>query len=248
MPTMNVRSRGGSIYDESIYGHTTFGAPITKKTNVFTLDIPVNPGLAGLATLGKDAADYYNEGKRYVARYDMMIANIARIASATARDDFAKQIGSAKEAGTRILGWLISSGSPAYYATEVRDYVIRAEAPPYSAVNPNYLAFTKRRAINRVEGLHKAISSLEPKVEEAMKIHGVLAPDKTAEYQKSLDELRAQIAKLQAKEGAEGGAPVAPGAPGAPQAVTETPKWVVPVAIGGGAIILLGAFYFLSRK
>ena len=245
MPTMNARNRGGSLYDESIYGHTTFGAPITKKTNVFTLDIPVNPGLAAL---GKDAADYYNDGKRYIGRYDMMIINIASIRSVAAQEELGKQIGSAKEAGTRILGWLISSGSPAYYATEVRGYVMDAEKPPYSVANPNYLAFTKRRAIKRVEGLGSALKALEPKVEEAMKVHGVLPPDQTAEFEARLKALQAQIAKLQAKEGAEGGAPVAPGAPGSPQAVTELPKWVIPVVIGGGAIILLGAFFFLSRK
>jgi len=243
---VNSRSRAGSIFDESIYGATAFGMPVIKKSNVFTLDIPV----AGFGALGKDAADWYNDAKRYIGRYDTMIMNIARIASSSARDEFAKAIGSAKEAGSRFLGIRLSSGSPAYYANEVRSYVMDAEKPPYSAANPNYLEFTKRRAPNRVAGLGDALKALEPKVDAAMKLHGVLSPDKSAEYEKNLNELRAQIEKLQAKEGGAGGtpAPATPAGNGKRETVMVTPGWVLPVVIGGLAVVGIGAYFLMQKK
>jgi len=236
----------------SIFGMSDFGAPVARRLSVFS--DAENVFSEGMGFLGADAGNVYGDALRYMDSYDKMLVNIARIASESARADLAAQIGSAKEAGTRILGWLISGGSPAYYATEVRSYLMDAQAPPYSAANPNFLPFTKTRAVNRVEGLKKAVGSLEPKVAEAMKIHGILAPDKTAELQKQLDDLKRQIAAAQAKEGGPAGTP-APTVTTPAGAVIKTtppeagmPGWVLPVAIGGLVVVGIGAYLLMQKR
>jgi len=119
----------------------------------------------GRMALGQTGLEWYQRAKRAMAQFRDLVARTNRIANKTAREAIFEWIGSPTVDGTI---------SERYAAVEA-DVLYDVEAyTPY-----NYNAYQLERRQNRVEDLEGFLEDLQPKVQDAERLYGILPAPET---------------------------------------------------------------------